>query len=79
LKQVTGHKSTKMLERYVNVGLNDVLAEFDKTEPPAVVEPPPATGPEPEQVASLPANVVAFKPRDSAVADTLINPARSTS
>lgn len=51
LQKITGHKSVKVLERYVNPGFDELLAQLDATEPPPAL---PAQPPS--------ANVVPFAP-----------------
>lgn len=51
LQKITGHKSVKVLERYVNPGFDELLARLDATEPPPAM---PAHPPS--------ANVIPFTP-----------------
>jgi integrase len=58
LQLITGHKSLSMLARYVNLSVEDVLDALDSTE----AKPPPTPKTEPveaDEVAALPANVIA--------------------
>lgn len=61
LQKVTGHKSVKMLERYVNLGFDELLAQLDATEPPAAKVAAPEA--QTEGHAALPSNVVLLRPR----------------
>lgn len=61
LKKITGHKTIEMLERYVNLGFDELLAQLDATEPPAASVAAPEA--QTEGHAALPSNVVPLRPR----------------
>lgn len=68
LRQITGHKTLKMLERYVHPGLDELFAKLDSTEPPPQEAPPEAAAPPTTLPPDLPSNVVPLRRRIITVA-----------